>query len=312
MQSIVKWSNASPIQSHGKKGFTCYFCEEPFEMAATLKEHTLETHERNLQNLHLKHTLQWTIRLDVTSLKCAICDKGLSNLEELLLHLETHDIVVHLDIQNQIIPYSFPQNKFYCAACDKEFAHFKPLTEHLIQHYKIYECSECGKGFLSKKNLTRHINRHGAGGFKCNFCGKEFSNRELVLNHERLVHKRGDGRVKHIVYECLVCQKKFKNEQKISVHVRRIHLKEKRYHCEVCDQGFFLKNELEHHMVMHTKEKNYKCHLCPKAYARRRGLVEHLRVHADDKRFRCEVCGKKFIYAQVMKIHMKTLHEVIV
>lgn len=309
IDNIIKWSNATPLKGYSKKGFECHFCNRCFDFAKKLKAHTKVAHKLSLAKLHLKHTLQWTLRLDITDLECEICKEKLTKVENLLVHLKTHDKVVHTDVKNQIIPYSFPNNKFQCLVCNKNFNSFKPQTDHMIQHYKIYECGDCGKGFLSKKNLTRHIVRHRLGEFKCSFCNKEFANRELMMNHERLLHKRSDARVKGKEVQCDVCERVYPSHFAMMKHKSRVHLKEYKFRCVFCDKGFFVKAELEDHEVMHTKERRFECMLCPKTYPRRKGLVEHMRVHADDRRFRCDRCGMRFIKRQTLLTHVAKKHK---
>lgn len=329
----MDWSNATPIRGIVKDNFACCFCDKTYKLAKELKVHNIMAHKRCLAALHLKYTLYYTIRLDITDLKCKICGQTLPTLENLLSHLEIHGKVINKDIKNQLIPFTFPNNNFTCIQCNRIFKYFKSLTQHMIEHYKIFECNDCGRGFMNKRDITKHVMRHQTEIYTCAYCPKQFLNREQVISHERLVHRLNSKQLKcrycterfsykklrnkHEVechgvlmekFECKICHKTLSSDNRLIEHMKIKHLKETRFYCEICSKGFYFKRAMEDHMITHTKEKKFKCELCPKLLSRQRALVVHLKKHFGEKRFHCEYCGVRFIQKVELKSHLRAKH----
>ena len=79
--------------------------------------------------------------------------------------------------------------------------------------------------------------------------------------------------------------------------------------CNVCDETFSLKN-LKSHMVMHIKAK-FTCTQCNKSFRSQGGFDYHVIAHSGVKSCICSRCGKAFILAGQLKLHIKTVHDLV-
>jgi len=75
--------------------------------------------------------------------------------------------------------------------------------------------------------------------FECSFCGKSFTKREYLRNHELL------------------------------------HRKDRPFKCSLCDSAFVLKTRLQTHLLSVHKVMPYRCGQCDVGFAKKRDLVDH-------------------------------------
>lgn len=336
IRTILLHSNATPIRSFNGIGYTCCFCSEQYPVPMDLKVHTLDAHDDATKTKFMQGCplSVYVVKLDITDLKCDICNQNIEDLQTLQNHLQSdHDKNIHTDINNHILPFKFIDDRFTCVICSKNFERFKLIQEHMNVHYRNYTCEVCNAPFVNKRTLKSHLSRHKQGEFNCSFCPKVFDTHNKKSNHEKFVHT-GDHRrnkcphcqqkflsyaqknehmvqehgVAPIVLKCMACDQTFTRRDKLTRHTKRDHLLERRYACDHCDMRFYGKKDLNTHMVKHTGEKQYRCEVCMKAFGRKHTLREHLRIHADDRRFKCEHCGQAFVQKCSWKSHMRSKH----
>ncbi|CAB3261118.1 unnamed protein product [Arctia plantaginis] len=334
--TVLECSNVTPFRSKSRQGFPCFYCRHLFESLERLKEHTAKhkTHEI-LKVLRTYGAESLVVYVDITNLKCKICNKDMPNLNELKHHLiNVHKKKMHLDFTDRIIPYKLCDSGIYeCQMCGFSYETFGAIERHMNVHFRNYVCKDCGTGFVTRYRLKVHVkSMHIDGTHPCEVCGKIFSTPQKHKNHVNTVHKLmkrfkctkcperfGEyfRRQKHMVqvhglaplrYKCNVCEKSFDRRYTLSRHMKRDHLEERDYQCELCSYKCFTKNELRVHMVKHNGERIYECSVCKKAYARKKTLKEHMRIHNNDRRFACAVCGQAFVQKCSLKGHLKTHH----
>lgn len=334
---VMRCSNATPIRTHGDTGYTCCFCSKPYPEPSDLKKHTLETHKDVTEAYFIRDLsmYRYIVKMDITDLKCTICELQIETTEELLQHLkDKHDKTVYFDIKNHIIPFKFNPKALDCFICKNVFYKFKQLLIHMNIHYRNFICKVCDAGFVNHVSHKFHIRTHEKGKFQCKLCQTEFETVTKLRIHDqrkhgtKIVHKCGycsktfsDYRQKeaHLVthgktqkLKCSACDKVFKASKHLNTHVRRDHLMERRHPCKMCDMKFFSNSELKMHVVKHSTEKTHKCEVCSKSFTRARVLKEHMRIHNNDRRFKCDICSQGFVQKCSWRYHMKAKHGEIV
>ncbi|XP_063899199.1 zinc finger protein 286A isoform X3 [Helicoverpa armigera] len=338
IKEILLCSNATPIRKYAI-GYVCCFCTKNYPEAADLKEHTIKEHDENTKSEFMKkeRMQHFVVKLDITDLKCTLCEKGLLTVEDLITHLENeHDKTMFTDIKSHIIPFKFEDAKLKCSFCPHTFDRFKVLQEHMYTHYDNFVCNVCGTGFVNERMLYNHKLTHKVGLFKCCKCDEKFDTIQKKRYHEKVVHllclnKCGYCDAKFLWYpqkcahmaevhgveinkpkECKACNKIFESKRKLELHIRRDHLLERRFKCTECEMEFFTKALLSNHMVKHSGVKMFPCKVCSKSYSLMKGLREHMRIHNNDKRFKCEICDQAFVQKCSWRGHMRSKHGTIV
>ncbi|XP_059056418.1 zinc finger protein 62 homolog isoform X9 [Achroia grisella] len=336
IRMILQYSNATPIRCRGGIGYACSFCANEYPNAADLKMHTLESHDDKTKLKFMKEKMMssFLVKLDITQLKCTICEANIDSLEQITDHLiSVHDKRMFTDIKNHIMSFKFDDEYLRCIICRTTFNKFKALQEHMNVHYRNYICDVCDAGFLNRSILLHHKETHKIGTFKCDYCSKIFDTRRKQKSHEKSVHitsnllnkcgycneKFKDYRkkddhiakvhgVRLLARKCQACDKTFVNQTAFTIHTKRDHLMERRHNCPQCDMKFFSSSELRDHLVKHTGERQFECNVCHKSYGRKKTLREHMRIHVNDRRFKCEYCGLTFVQKCSWKGHVRSKH----
>lgn len=343
VQTLILHTNATPIGiRHGARArnYGCAFCENTYVKPADLKTHSL-THSTDHKLQYNKHiTLSGFIaRLDITRLKCNICDAELPTLEDAGEHLTTvHDKKIFPTASKRVVPFRFEGDDMFCCICNNDYSTFKTLSTHMRVHFRNFVCEVCDAGFITERMLKTHQHSHGAvGTFKCSQCDKEFTTEGKKRRHERIVHVlRGMTHscaycgerfpyhglsVKHLhekhgiempVYKCRACDAEFDAKRKLSRHIKKDHLMEKNFACDDCDMRFFDRDGLKEHQLKHNGKRDYKCPVCLKAYGRKHTLRNHMRIHIDDRRFKCDHCELTFVQKCSLKGHLKSRHNIVI
>ncbi|XP_022819257.1 zinc finger protein 37-like isoform X1 [Spodoptera litura] len=338
LKTILHNSNATVIKGYTGHGFYCNYCKEHRRLPSDLKKHNLEAHSLVEDVIKVKYVSDLFIRLDITNLKCSICNLNLDKLEDFTAHLsKIHGKKFHTDIKNYFIPFVLDTDMMQCMICKKDFKHFKLLSEHMCEHYRNFECSLCDRAFINKQCMQTHIYRHRKGVFKCSHCPKVFDSRPKKSVHERVVHalssktrkcsfcserfgttdlvqahevkKHG---VKPLVFSCQACNKSYNSQSSLLTHRKRYHLMLRPHKCSYCEMAFFSKIELRSHTVTHTKTRDFQCDMCSKSFGTKCSLSQHVRGHLDDRRFKCDRCERSFVHRTAWKGHMRTIHSTIV
>lgn len=166
---------------------------------------------------------------------CHLCGEEFSKMQL----LSSHCRLVHQTI---------PQVMCWCGS---HLSTWKRLMAHKSRHIKEEDdlkCSICKISYKTSQSLEKHItSKHGpnAEKFVCSQCGKQFKERQVLKNHEK-VHLPDELKLKH---PCLQCDKKFVNSHCLKIHVLRIHERVALHTCELCGKGCITKSDLKWHMV---------------------------------------------------------------
>ncbi|CAG9106430.1 unnamed protein product [Plutella xylostella] len=336
LQTVLLCSNASLIQGKDNGGYRCSLCPHKFPESSELKTHFLNRHRNVDFIMRLQAGMfERSTKLDVTFLRCSLCNAELDKLDDLKAHLQMeHGKVIHNDVTNYMVPFKFEKPGFHCVECAAEFGEFKPLFEHMHHHYRNYVCDQCDAGFVTKNARNSHQARHGYGTYSCLQCDKTFPSAQHLSSHVTRVHDKVKMSRCHLCLEkftdifkkaqhteevhgivqpkavCSACSREFKNHRSLKIHVKRDHLMERRHKCEFCEKAFYTGSQLKHHAIKHIDApKSFKCSMCPKAYDRRKTLMNHMRSHTELLQFHCQMCDKEFMSQVGVDYHVKMKHS---
>ncbi|XP_067675261.1 zinc finger protein 431-like [Haliotis asinina] len=206
----------------------CKLCTSTFKRSNHLTRHVLFVHEgkRKIkcsdcnryyfphEGSEVRHAMKYHVgenyRIDEKPFKCKLCDAQFIEHWSLRLHVDT----VHLDTR----PY-------LCTVCGKTFKTNVALEVHSLIHVEAKkvsaECKICQK-MVKLNAMYTHMKSHEEKKFLCNFCGKRFSLKHQLTNHEKS------------------------------------HLGLKAHACDLCDKRFTLPHQLRAHRKTHSEFKKQK------------------------------------------------------
>lgn len=199
-----------------------------------------ETSNSKRKSYH-KRNLEKTESEKLYEFKCHICDLEFPKMQLLSVHCRS-------------IHQTSPKVLCWCGAI---LSTWKRLMAHKSKHIKEddeYGCKNCKISYKTKSAFEKHnILKHGpdAVKFMCSICGKEFKERQILKNHEK-IHLPDELKLKH---PCSYCGKKFVNSHCLKIHIARVHEKVALHTCELCGKGCITKSDLKWHMVRRSPFK---------------------------------------------------------
>lgn len=335
IENVLRNSNCTPFRTKTIFGIDCAYCKQTLKTIQDLRTHVNEAHKN--ATLYKKKVEQNNLlyKVDITDLKCTICNKNIELIANLKDHLtKEHNIEFYSDVKDYILEFKLTTDELLsCAVCNSTYETFKMLLQHMNGHYRNYICDVCDMGFVNKYKMQKHRRTHDVGSFKCSFCEKIFTTKVRKVCHEkythatkaryktkcphcdktftnyhqRNTHMRSEHDTAAANYKCNICDITFTMKSELTSHTRELHLMEKHHVCSVCNEGFSSKRRLQEHSVKHAG-RIYKCAVCLKGYARKKTLEDHMWIHNNDKRFKCSICGSAFVYKCGLKSHLRSNH----
>ncbi|XP_047039531.1 zinc finger protein 43-like isoform X9 [Helicoverpa zea] len=319
--------------------FKCFYCGEQYSEIKTVLQHTV-THETPESSVILKDYLpkgKRTVKVDISGLKCRICDTKLKDLDETRRHLSSEHNKMFTVSGNGIVAYDLTSKngQFNCHICNKVFQTFILLNRHMNVHFSNAVCETCGAGFMTHQRLMQHKEIHLPGGYPCNKCNKVYTTNSNLKFHIEKAHEGTTKmrmlrcahcperfvehfkKLKHLKeahgitfsFECEICHTVFPSRRGLTMHTNKFH--SQKTQCQVCKKGFSCISTLKKHMVSHTGERNFVCSLCQKAYRHQKSLKQHMRTHVQGDqfiKFNCSECGNGFPNRNDFNRHVKEWH----
>ncbi|KAM8779799.1 LOW QUALITY PROTEIN: zinc finger protein 57 homolog [Rhynchonycteris naso] len=111
--------------------------------------------------------------------------------------------------------------------------------------------------------------------FPCHVCGKSFSKRSNLHNHQFVHNFKG-------MHVCGQCGKSFRNPKALGYH-KRIHLGERPFCCSLCDKTYCDASGLSRHRRVHLGYRPHSCPFCGKSFRDRSELKRHQKIHQNQE-----------------------------
>ncbi|XP_046975291.1 putative zinc finger protein 840 [Vanessa cardui] len=316
--------------------YKCLFCDvKTFEIHSLLehsRSHVVPNHDEILKDILKKGKKK--IKVDISNLKCRICDQSFVSLDDIQEHLTNMHNVMFTDAGVGMISFNLQttDDLFTCHVCSNTFHSFFLLNKHISVHYSNAMCDSCGKGFLSYQRLMTHMESHRNGTYPCEKCKKTFPSISKLKYHNDKFHgtlgkvklakchkclarfEHHYEKIKHLKdthgisfsFTCDTCNCVFKTRHSLNMHVVKNHTQN--IACEICKKTFSERYHLKKHMATHSQERNFVCPLCKKCYRYEKTLKQHLKIHNPEWKFSCSVCWTSFSNKIDYKTHKTTMH----
>ena len=202
---------------------------------SALDENVESTCTSSKRKIHHKKNLEKTENEKLYEFKCHVCELEFPKMQLLSSHCRN-------------LHQSSPKVLCFCGAV---LSTWKRLMAHKSKHIKEddeFNCKDCKISYKTKSAFEKHnLLKHSPGAvkFMCAICGKEFKERQILKNHEK-IHLPDELKLKH---PCIYCGKKFVNSHCLKIHIARVHEKVALHTCELCGKGCITKSDLKWHMV---------------------------------------------------------------
>ncbi|CAB3261056.1 unnamed protein product [Arctia plantaginis] len=339
IRNILECSNATMVKGFWGNGYMCCFCNVQKEIPSELKAHNLEAHDNLGDNvIKVKYVSDLVIRLDITNLKCKLCEHNIDSLDLLTEHLiKEHDKIIHRDIKNHIIPFKFETNTLQCVKYGQwknteGTAERRTGSRKVLNREIIFKFKDNVRNILENSNATP-VKGHWGIGYGCSYCPYQNPSALELKMHTLNTHPDVIEvlKVKNYVdliiklditgLQCNVCFENFASLDKFTDHLSLIHDKEmytdtmkhiipfkfdtEYLQCIVCCKQFDYFKHLSEHMNEHYR--NYSCDICGRGFINKRALKTHLIRHKKGV-FICSYCSKVFDTRIKMREHERVLH----
>ena len=136
----------------------------------------------------------------------------------------------------------------------------------------------------------------------CHICKSDFEDlaSHILNNHPQITNLQNI----EIYHNCPVCGKFFEKLWNLNTHIKIDHGGQKFHKCEKCGEQYLELSELNKHIKWVHFEDGYKFF---EKYWDSNSQIEI--VHGGQKYWKCETCNEKFGHLQILKTHVKTVHE---
>nr|CAD7196068.1 unnamed protein product [Timema douglasi] len=235
-----KTSLSTHANVHAEKKFQCNICGTKFTQKCSLKKHSV-------------------IHTGELPYPCTLCDAKFRYYTSLSCHLKMHS----------------GERSFQCTVCDAKFLNNCGLKSHYAMHTKDrhYQCESCPLSFADRSSLTRHKLIHDPDNYVvCAICGSKFPYKHALARHMRT--HTGDRS-----FKCTACNKSFFTKSNFNSHMLRHSTKGK---CLICHETFVREETFKKHMAGHPAVKPFQCSYCEQRFWRKAHLKHHVLQHLDN------------------------------
>lgn len=282
------------------KDYQCSICKRIFQFRKVYLSH-MAIHFKRGETLRNTVVGDAAVKNDSKNLDniCPLCNKVCDNEVSLKHHLAFHKS-----------KSSVFGARHECSFCDLQFTNKRSMELHLRTHFEDdngpYKCEICGKGYTDEEYFRRHVKGH-------NFDHQ---------NHQKRLAKIRENKVK-----CPICSKYYPNLVKLIGHLRRTHPESKMikhdpdappqqvYPCKLCAKVFMDERRFKFHEEAHLRRPEFfKCKFCGKKTISMKNHNLHLKTHLVrkhiDNPLKCYQCDEHFIRGYDLHYHLRDVHNI--
>nr|CAD7407426.1 unnamed protein product [Timema poppensis] len=213
----------------------------------------------------------------------------------------------NLKVKKTIMKRKRLRSKFgwYCRQCDLKFDSSEELEKHKSANTcSTHPCQYCGKLFHSKKILLEHERLHtNERPYMCEYCGKSFRTCTMLRTHH-------NSHSTNQTFVCPDCGKSYNNKASFHYHAATHNSQE--FLCDICGKKLKHAGSLRIHKLKHSNPDAFKrvsCDVCGNLYESRYRMMEHRRLHTNERPYKCAEpdCFKMFRKLEQLRQH-STVH----
>ena len=234
------------------KRFVCNQCGELFHLKIELISHLKIHNDENLRRFRQHKSCIKSKRLEDSMLKSKskIHTETETHLKDSMLHSKSK---IHTETETRpkdsmLLSKSkmihTETEMHYCATCDIHFSTYSDARHH---DHKIH------------KKLNSTI---------CNLCNRVFKKNVFTLHYMKY-------HVNKNYLRCTCCSRQFTEFHSFYRHMNKLHGCPDKYYCNVCNQFFATKSDLERHHKVHRDSKPYVCEICCDTFLLESDLIAH-------------------------------------
>ncbi|XP_058820044.1 zinc finger protein 569 [Topomyia yanbarensis] len=271
--------------------YRCVHCPSQYTTEYLIGRHLERSHSIVLRSLleTLQYSRVWT---KDRKYKCRYCDRLYANERALEKHIPLHG------------PNGTLNHK--CPCCVTFYNSEEEALEHAyVEHPHRMECHICDKRFREPESQATHMKNfhvektYQRYSYVCPKCGKNFSSRNAVSDHERANCGQDP------IYKCEICEKSLHSASSLKHHYT-IHTDEYPHSCQYCGKSYRTYGQVKVHERTHTGEKPFVCQYCSKGFGHRESYHTHLSLHTGIKRYMCSGCGLRFSCVSNLQAHKRS------
>ncbi|XP_068626107.1 zinc finger protein 493-like [Battus philenor] len=303
--TFLEYTTVKPF-FYQQSNFKCFYCDQIFPEIQSVLHH-VNYHVAPERNTLLKQYLKKgkrVVKVDISDLKCKICDQKFSHLDEIRKHLIFAHNKEFNSAGNGLMAYDLHTNDglLSCHKCNMSFNTFFLLNRHMNVHYNVV-CETCGLGFMSYQRLINHRIVHQTGVHKCDKCEGVFPTKLKLRYHMFKKHEEFDTkRTKPL--KCPHCLERFSEHYRKMTHLKQVHGITFTFECQDCKEVFSMRRALTEHITKQHKQ-SIQCKECGKCFGTESLLKMHARGHTGERNFFCGVCKKVYMHERTLRQHMR-------